>query len=110
MCIRDRIGTRKVIAEHSTIGLVVTTDGSATEIAREDYLEAEQRVIGELQELGKPFLILLNSAHPQAAETQALRAELSEKYGVTCIAVSYTHLLSSLISPLIYIKPIFRIL
>lgn len=82
------IGTRKVIAEHSTIGLVVTTDGSATEIAREDYLEAEQRVIGELQELGKPFLILLNSAHPQAAETQALRAELSEKYGVTCIAVN----------------------
>lgn len=82
------IGTRKVIAEHSTIGLVVTTDGSATEIPREDYLQAEERVISELRELGKPFLILLNSAHPEAAETQALKSELSEKYGVTCIAIN----------------------
>lgn len=82
------IGTRKVIAEHSTIGLVVTTDGSATEIAREDYLEAEERVIRELQELGKPFVILLNSAHPDAQETQELRTALSEKYGVTCMAVN----------------------
>ena len=57
------IGTRKVIAEHSTIGIVVTTDGSITDIPREDYLEAEERVITELKELGKPFLVVLNSAY-----------------------------------------------
>lgn len=56
------IGTRKVIAEHSTIGIVVTTDGTVTDLPREAYLEAEARVISELKELGKPFLILLNSA------------------------------------------------
>ena len=58
------IGTRKVIAEHSTIGIVVTTDGSISDIPREDYLEAEDRVIRELRELGKPFIVLLNSADP----------------------------------------------
>lgn len=82
------IGTRKVIAEHSTIGLVVTTDGSATEISREDYIPAEERVVHELQEIGKPFMILLNSAHPNAPETQALRESLAEKYNVTCMAVN----------------------
>ena len=60
------IGTRKVIAEHSTIGIVVTTDGTIADIPREDYLEAEERVIRELQELGKPFIVLLNSADPAA--------------------------------------------
>lgn len=82
------IGTRKVIAEHSTIGLVVTTDGSITEIPREDYIQAEERVISELKEIGKPFMILLNSAHPQAAETQQLCRELSEKHNVTCMAIN----------------------
>lgn len=82
------IGTRKVIAEHSTIGIVVTSDGSVTDLPREAYPEAEERVISELKELGKPFLILLNSAHPASDEAQALRAELSERYDVTCLAVS----------------------
>ena len=82
------IGTRKVIAEHSTIGIVVTTDGSITEIPRAAYVEAEERVINELKELGKPFLILLNSAHPDADDTQTLRGELAEKYDVTCMAVN----------------------
>ena len=59
------IGTRKVIAEHSTIGIVITTDGSISDIPREDYLEPEERVIRELQELGKPFIVLLNSRGPQ---------------------------------------------
>ncbi len=81
------IGTRKVIAEHSTIGLVITTDGSITEIGRDSYIEPEERVISELREIGKPFMIILNSAHPQAMETQALSRSLSEKYKVTCIAV-----------------------
>ena len=82
------IGTRKVIAEHSTIGIVVTTDGSITDIPRRDYAEAEERVISELKALGKPFLILLNCARPQTEAAQALRRELAEKYDVTCLAVS----------------------
>ena len=64
------IGTRKVIQEHSTVGIVITTDGSVTDIPREDYLEAEERVITELQELGKPFVVLLNSA-PEAPGPRA---------------------------------------
>lgn len=82
------IGTRKVIAEHATIGIVITTDGTITDLPREAYPEAEGRVIEELKALGKPFLILLNSAHPQGAAAQKLRAKLAEQYDVTCLAVS----------------------
>ena len=81
------IGTRKVIAEHSTIGIVVTTDGTITELPRENYLEAEERTIRELKELGKPFLILLNSAQPQSPYAQELRSQLEKRYGVGCVAV-----------------------
>lgn len=76
------IGTRKVIAEHSTIGLVVITDGSITEIPRGNYLPAEERVIAELRELGKPFVIILNSTHPNLPDTQNLAMALQEKYGL----------------------------
>lgn len=82
------IGTRKVIAEHATIGIVITTDGTITDLPREAYPEAEGRVIEELKELGKPFLILLNSAHPQGEAAQKLQAKLAEQYDVTCLAVS----------------------
>ena len=82
------IGTRKVIAEHSTIGLVVTTDGSISDIPREEYQEAEERVIRELGELDKPFAVLLNCRQPQSAPAQALRAELEERYGVPVQAVN----------------------
>ena len=82
------IGTRKVIAEHATIGIVITTDGTITDLPREAYPEAEGRVIEELKALGKPFLILLNSAHPQGEAAQRLRAKLAEQYDVTCLAVS----------------------
>ena len=71
------IGTRKVIAEHSTIGIVITTDGTISDIPREDYLEAEERVIRELQELGKPFMVLLNSADPQSDRAQAICQDIS---------------------------------
>lgn len=81
-------GTHRVISEHSTIGVVMTTDGSICDIPRENYVEAEERVIGELRDIGKPFVLILNSAHPQSAETQTLREELSEKYGLACICVS----------------------
>ncbi|MCX7902989.1 MAG: stage IV sporulation protein A [Caloramator sp.] len=76
------IGTRKVINEHSTIGVVVTTDGSITEIPRENYVEAEERVIKELQGLNKPFIIVLNTTHPYNPETINLRKNLEEKYKV----------------------------
>ena len=79
------VGTRKVIAEHSTIGIVVTTDGSVTDLPREDYLEAENRVINELKELGKPFLVLLNSAYPESDRAKAIQADITDRYGVTCM-------------------------
>lgn len=82
------IGTRKVIRDHSTIGIVVTCDGSFGELPRESFLEAEERTIRELKELGKPFLVLLNSAKPYADETRALADEISEKYQVTVMPVN----------------------
>lgn len=82
------IGTEKVISEHSTIGLVVTTDGSITDIPREDYIPAEERVIKELKEIGKPFAILLNSTSPSDKKVQKLRDELSEKYKVSVVAAN----------------------
>ncbi len=82
------IGTRKVIAEHCTIGIVVTTDGSITDIPREDYIEAEERVISELKELGKPFLVLLNSAYPNSERARSLREEISRQYDVTCVCAN----------------------
>ncbi|MBQ4347050.1 MAG: stage IV sporulation protein A [Firmicutes bacterium] len=82
------IGTKKVINEHSTIGIVVTTDGTIADIPRESYEEAEERIIYELMELGKPFVLLLNSALPYAPETTALKEELSEKYSVPVITVN----------------------
>ena len=81
-------GTRKVIAEHSTIGIVVTTDGSVCEIPRENYLKAEGRVIRELQEIGKPFVVLLNCVSPASEEARALAAELASEYGVSCLPVN----------------------
>ncbi|TDY50747.1 stage IV sporulation protein A [Alicyclobacillus sacchari] len=82
------IGTRKVIADHSTIGIVVTTDGSVAEIPREGYVEAEERVVAELKELGKPFVILVNSVNPDHPRAQDLRDELAAKYDVPVIALS----------------------
>ena len=82
------IGTRKVIKDHSTIGIVVTCDGSFGELARENFLEAEERTIKELQTLGKPFIVLLNSAKPYAEETRALADEINEKYQVTVMPVN----------------------
>lgn len=81
------IGTRKVITDHSTIGFVVTTDGSITEIDRANYIKAEERVIGELKELEKPFVIILNSKHPNLDSTSALKDSLEAKYGVSVIAM-----------------------
>jgi len=82
------IGTEKVIKEHSTIGIVVTTDGSIGEFERSDYLEAEDRVITELKELNKPFIVLLNSTHPMLPDTIKQAESLKEKYNVPVMPIS----------------------
>ena len=86
------IGTQKVINDHSTIGLVVTTDGSISEIPREEYEVAEERVINELKELEKPFSIVLNCANPFSDEAQELKDKLEQKHGVPVIAVNCLNL------------------
>lgn len=76
------IGTEKVIKDHSTIGIVVTTDGSIGEFDREEYVDCEKRVINELKEIGKPFIVILNSVHPMLPETEKLSEKLREEYNV----------------------------
>lgn len=82
------LGTQKVIREHSTIGLVITTDGSISDIPREEYEEAEQRVIEELQELEKPFVVLLNCREPDSRAAQELAKRLQEKYLVPVLPIN----------------------
>jgi stage IV sporulation protein A len=81
------VGTRKVITDHSTIGLVVITDGSITDIPRESYREAEERVVNELREIDKPFVVVLNSTRPYALETVELAERLAQSYNVPVIPV-----------------------
>lgn len=82
------IGTEKVIKDHSTIGIVVTTDGSFGEFKREDYLSAEETVINELNEIGKPYIVLLNTANPANNETIKLTEELKNKYMVPVLPIN----------------------
>ncbi len=82
------IGTEKVIRDHSTIGIVVTTDGSFGEIARNEYISAENQVVNELKELGKPFIVVLNSSHPTHPDTEKLAEDLRGEYGVPVVPVS----------------------
>ncbi len=86
------IGTKKVITEHATIGLVITTDGSISEIPREEYEEAEARVVEELKQINKPFIILMNCVYPQSAASQTLAAQLSETYNAPVIPVNCLNL------------------
>ena len=82
------IGTEKVIKDHSTIGIVMTTDGSIGEFDRNDYLEAEQRVIEELKSIGKPFIVILNTTHPTLPETEKLAKRLKDEYQVPVLPLS----------------------
>ena len=104
------IGTRKVIAEHATIGMVITTDGSITDIPREDYLEAEERVIAELKELGKPFLVVLNSAYPNSERARAIRADIAQRHQVACVSANCLELgeedISGLLKQVLYEFPL----
>ena len=107
------IGTKKVIQEHSTIGILVTTDGSITDIPRADYIQAEERVASELTELHKPFVIVLNSAYPNSEETQKLASELEKKYSTPVIATSCEDLslndINEIFSKVLYEFPVEQI-
>lgn len=86
------IGTEKVIKEHSTVGIVMTSDGSFGELDRAAFIEGEERVISELKAINKPFVVILNSAHPTAQETIALADEISKKHNVKVMAMDVTNL------------------
>ncbi len=107
------IGTKKVIEEHSTIGIVMTTDGSITDIPREDYIEAEERVIQELKQIHKPFIIVLNSDNPYSDYTKQLATRLEEKYETPVMAVDCANLtiddINDMFSKVLYEFPIERI-
>ncbi len=87
------VGTKKVITDHSTIGVVITTDGSFTDISREDYLDAEEKVVAELKELNKPFVMILNSTEPYSQESIDLKEELAEKYDVPVVPINCLNLI-----------------
>ncbi len=107
------IGTKKVIQEHSTIGILVTTDGSFSEIPREDYIQAEQRVVSELKSLNKPFIVLLNSSTPNSDYTQELAVNLSKKYNTSVIPTNCENLtiegINDIFSKILYEFPIEQI-
>ncbi len=108
------IGTKKVISEHATIGLVVTTDASISDIPREEYEEAEERVINELKEINKPFIILLNCMYPKSASAMHTAGELSEKYGVPVLPVNCLNLtedeMNNILTQVLYEFPIKKII
>lgn len=104
------VGTQKVITEHSTIGLVVTTDGSITDLPREEYEESEERVINELRKINKPFVVLLNCVYPEAEESQELAQSLSEKYQTPVIAINCLELtddtIKEILQQILYAFPV----
>ena len=104
------IGTKKVIEEHSTIGILITTDGTVTDIPRDDYIKAEERVVSELRALNKPFIILLNSSDPFSPETRDLAMQLSDKYNTNVMPINCENLsaedINSMFANLLYEFPV----
>ena len=104
------IGTKKVIEEHSTIGILITTDGTVTGIPRDDYVSAEERVVSELRAINKPFIVLLNSANPSSPETRELAIQLSDKYHSTVMPINCEDLsvedINSMFANLLYEFPV----
>jgi stage IV sporulation protein A len=107
------IGTRKVIQEHSTIGVIVTADGTFGEIERSNYVEAEVRVVEELKEVGKPFIMVINSQRPSSQETELLRQDLAEKYDIPVLAMSVEsmteHDVTNLLREALYEFPVLEV-
>jgi len=103
-------GTKKVIEEHSTIGILITTDGTITDIPRNDYIKAEERVVSELRALNKPFIILLNSANPSSPEVRELAMQLSDKYNTNVMPINCENLtadnINSMFANLLYEFPV----
>ncbi|MDD6445114.1 MAG: stage IV sporulation protein A [Lachnospiraceae bacterium] len=108
-----RIGTEKVIRDHATIGVVVTTDGSIGELPRESYLSAEKTTVEKLKEIGKPYVIVLNSAKPYSEETAKLKEELEKTYGCTVIPVNCMQMhredIVSVMKAILYEFPVTRV-
>ncbi|MGN0531665.1 MAG: stage IV sporulation protein A [Eubacterium sp.] len=104
------IGTKKVIQEHSTIGLVITTDGSISAIPRDEYEEAEERVIYELKELNKPFVVLMNTIEPESKSAVELSAAMREKYNVPVLPVNCLELtvdeINQILTDILYEFPV----
>ena len=104
------IGTKKVIEEHSTIGILITTDGSVTDIPRDDYVKAEERVVNELRAINKPFIILLNCANPSSPEARELAVQLSDKYNTKVMPINCEDLtaddINSMFANLLYEFPV----
>ena len=108
-----QIGTKKVIGEHSTVGLLVTTDGSFGELPRDNFVQAEEQTVNELKKQGKPFLIVVNSMKPHSQDAQALVSELSEIYQVSAMAVNCEQLrmdeITGILEKLLYEFPVSEI-
>ena len=104
------VGTQRVISEHSTIGLVITTDGSITDLPREEYAACEARVIAELQELEKPFVVLLNCVNPHSKRAKELAASMQEQYGASVLPVCCPDLeeadIQAILTQLLYAFPV----
>ena len=107
------IGTEKVIKEHSTIGIVITTDGSFGDFKREDYLDAEDRVINELKSINKPFIVVLNTIHPNDTETINLQKDISDKYNVQVLPMNVLNMnekdMSDILREALYEFPIMEV-
>ena len=107
------IGTTKVIKDHSTIGILVTTDGSILDIPRSSYEPAEKRIVAELKEIGKPFIVILNSLHPTLNETENLASSLALEYGVPVIPISVENMserdIYSILKEALYEFPVIEI-
>lgn len=107
------VGTEKVIKDHSTIGIVITTDGSIGEFNRSDYQEAEERVIEELKEIGKPFIIVLNTTHPTLPETVRLAESIKENYDVPVLPINVDQMnereMTSILREALYEFPVLEV-
>ncbi len=107
------VGTEKVIKDHSTIGIVITTDGSIGEFNRSDYLEAEERVIEELKAIGKPFIIILNTTHPTLPETERLAESIKEAHNVPVLPINVDQMnereMTSILREALYEFPVLEV-
>ncbi len=107
------LGTKKVMEEHCTIGLVVTTDGTITDIPRKDYMEAEQRAIGDMRAAGKPFLVIVNSREPGGEAAQAVKNSIFQQFGIRCVTADCQTLsaegIAGILRALLYTFPMTRL-